>query len=121
MVPQSLNFLAVAREDASLTEDEVSAAMKSLKQRVEQRESELLSRSEFSDPSGFFKQFQWLNGILLCTPCASGDRPQTVLWTNPQSRYSLPPDIRILLENRGDRGGRVEVSKRLRKQENVAI
>lgn len=97
-VPQMLNGLVVATEGGSLTEDEVNAAMKSLKRRVEQREGELLSRVECNDPSDFYKQFQWLNGIVLCSPLEQEDRPKTVVWTNSQSRYPLPSDIHVLLQ-----------------------
>jgi hypothetical protein len=97
-VPQMLNCLVVATEGGSMTEDDVNAAMKSLKRRVEQREGELLPRVEFNAPSDFYKQFQWLNGIVLCSPSEQGDSPKTVVWTNSQSRYPLPPDIHVILQ-----------------------
>ena len=97
-VPQMLNCLVVATEGGSMTEDEVNVAMKLLKRRVEQREAELLSRVEWNDPSDFYKQFQWLNGIVLCSFSEQGDSPKTVVWVNSQSRYPLPPDIHVLLQ-----------------------
>jgi hypothetical protein len=96
-VPQMLNCLVVATEGCAMTEDEVNAAMKSLKRRVEQREGDLLSHTEFSDPSDFFQQFQWLTGIILCSRSEQGDSPRTIVWTNAQARYPLPPDIRVIL------------------------
>jgi len=97
-IPQVLNCLVVAMEGGSLTEEEVNAAMKSLKRRVERREGELLSRVDFDDPSDFYKQFQWLNGIVLCSSSEPGDSSKTIVWTNSQSRYPLPPDIQVLLQ-----------------------
>ena len=99
-VPQMFNCLVVATEGGSLTEDEVNAAMKSLKRRVEQRESELLSRARCSDPADFYKQFQWLNGIVFCFPANQGDSAETILWINPQARNPLPSDIHSLLKTR---------------------
>lgn len=98
MLPQSLNCLIIATEGGSLTQEEVNAAMKRLKRRVEQRESDFLSHDEFDDPSGFFKQFQWLNGIVFSAVPETEDTPQTAIWINPQSRYPLPSDIRTLLQ-----------------------
>ena len=97
-VPQTLNILAIATADGFMSEAEVSAAMKSLKQRVERRESGLPARAGFSAPADFFKRFQWLNGILLRSPAADGESPKTLLWANPQSRNPLPPDIGALLQ-----------------------
>jgi hypothetical protein len=97
-VPRMLNGLVVAAEGGCLAEDDVSAAMKALKRRVERRDGELLSRIGCDDPADFFKQYQWLNGIALCSPVEPGDRPRPVVWTNPQSREPLPPDIRGVLQ-----------------------
>jgi hypothetical protein len=101
-VPQMLNLLVVATDGNSLTEEEVNAAMKSLKRRVERREDELLSRVAFNDPSDFYKQFQWLNGIVLRSasePSEPGDSEKTIVWTNPQSRYPLPAEIHSILQS----------------------
>ena len=97
-VPQMFNCLVVATQGGYLTEDEVNAAMKSLKRRVEQRDNELLSRVAFNDPTEFYKQFQWLNGIVLCSASEQQGSPQTIVWTNAQSRHPLPPDIHALLQ-----------------------
>jgi hypothetical protein len=100
-VPQMFNCLVVATEGGYITEDEVDTAMKSLKRRVERREAELLSRVAFNDPSDFYKQFQWLNGIVLCSPSEpseQGDISKTIVWTNSQSRHPLPPDIQVMLQ-----------------------
>ncbi|MCW3096883.1 MAG: hypothetical protein JWL77_2501 [Chthonomonadaceae bacterium] len=97
-VPQMLNCLVIATEGGCLTEDEVIAAMKLLKRRVDQRDGNLLAHVEFNDPSDFYKQFQWLNGIVLCSPTTQGHRPKTVVWTNSQSRYPLPPNIQVILQ-----------------------
>jgi hypothetical protein len=97
-VPQMLNCLVVATEGGSLTEDEVHAAMKSLKRRVEQREGELLSRFEFNAPSDFYKQFQWLNVVVVRSTCGKGDSAQTLFWINSQSRVPLPADVHVLLQ-----------------------
>lgn len=96
-VPHMLNCLVVATEGGSMSEDEVNAAMKSLKRRVEQPEGELPVRDEFSAPSDFYKQFQWLNGIVLYSLSEQGEQ-RTIVWTNPQSRYPLPPDIQVILQ-----------------------
>jgi hypothetical protein len=98
-VPQMLNCLVVATEGGGITEDEVNAAMKSLKRRVEKRDNDLLSRVGFNDPADFYKQFQWLNGIVLCSPSEEQEgSPKTIVWTNPQSRHPLPPDIHAILQ-----------------------
>ena len=97
-VPQMLNCLVVAAEGVSMTDDEVNMAMKSLKRRVEQRDGERLSHVDFNDPSDFYKQFQWLNGIVLCSPSEQRDSPKTIVWTNSQSRNPLPPDIHRILQ-----------------------
>jgi hypothetical protein len=101
MMPQSLNVLVVAAESSSLTLDEVSRAMKRLKERMEQRDGELMSRFGFADPSGFFKQFQWLSGIVVWTREEHTMGAGKSLWTNPQARRPLPADIVSFLGGRG--------------------
>lgn len=93
MIPESLNVLVVAPESGSLTLEAVTRAMKRLKERVEQRDGGLLSRFGFADPSGFFKQFQWLSGIMVWKPAEEGKS----LWANPQARHPLPAAIVSLL------------------------
>jgi hypothetical protein len=95
VVPKSLNALVVAVDAGSMTEDEVNAAMKSLKRRVERREGDLLARVGCDDPADFFKQFQWLNGIVLCASTAPAG---AVLWINPQARTPLTSDLQRLLK-----------------------
>lgn len=97
MMPESLNVLIVAPERDSLTITDVAQAMKRLKERIEQREGELLSRFGFADPSGFFKQFQWLSGILVWKIDEHGKGMGTSLWANPQARRPLPAELASLL------------------------
>lgn len=99
-VPEMLNCLVIATEGGSLTESEVSAAMKLLKQRVEQRDDKLLARTAFSKPADFFKLFQWLSVVVLCSETSPDNPLKTVLWTNTQSRHPLPNDIQVLLKSR---------------------
>lgn len=99
LVPQALNGLVIGMEGGVLTDEEVNTAMKTLKRRVEQREEALLSRLDVADPASFFKQFQWLHGIVVCAPTEPGGSAATILWINTQSRYPLPPAIRRLLQS----------------------
>lgn len=88
MLPECANLLVVATETGSLSIDEVAKAMKRLKERVEERDGDLLKRFGFGgDPSGFFKQFQWLSGILVWN--THGGESVRGLWENPQARRSL--------------------------------
>jgi hypothetical protein len=95
MMPESLNVLVVVTERGSLTLEDVTRTMKRLKERAEQREGNLLSRFGFADPSGFFKQFQWLSGIVVW----KSQEPEAgkSLWINPQARRPLPAEIASLL------------------------
>ena len=97
MMPESLNVLVVASESGSLTIEEVSGAMKRLKERMEKREGDLLSRFGFADPSDFFKQFQWLNGIVVWKHEELEVGKGKSLWANPQARRPLPAEIASLL------------------------
>ena len=71
--------------------------MKRLKERVEKRESDLLTRYGFDDPAGFFKQFQWLNGIVVWKREETEVNASTRLWANPQARRPLPSAVVSLL------------------------
>jgi hypothetical protein len=93
MMPECINVLVVAPESGSLTFADVTLAMKRLKERMEQREGDLLPRFGFADPSGFFKQFQWLSGILVWKNQEEGKS----LWVNPQARRPLPAAVVTLL------------------------
>lgn len=97
MMPQSFNVLVVAPESGSLTVAEITGAMKRLKARIEQRESDLLSRFGFAEPAGFFKQFQWLSGILVWKREGDAGGNGKSLWANPQVRRPLPAPIVSLL------------------------
>jgi len=97
MMPESLNVLVVASEGGSLTIEEVTGAMKRLKERVEQREGDLLARFGFTDPSDFFKQFQWLSGIVVWKSQEHALGTGKSLWTNPQARRPLPTEMVSLL------------------------
>jgi hypothetical protein len=97
MMPESLNVLVVASEISALTLEEVTRAMKRLKERMEQREGALLSRFGFADPSGFFKQFQWLSGIVVWQSEEQERGIGKSLWANPQARRPLPAALASLL------------------------
>jgi hypothetical protein len=107
MMPDCFNLLVVARQGASSGGDlssvgtfiaeDIEVALKRMKEQIECRDGDRLSRFGFADPSSFFKQFQWLSGI------AVWERPKREtgqgpgLWNNPQARRPLPKEIASLL------------------------
>jgi hypothetical protein len=99
MMPQSVNLLIVAAEDGSLTIEEVNRAMKRLKERIERREADLLSRFGFDAPADFFKQFQWLSGIVIWKSEKQERGKGKDLWTNPQTRCVFPAAVAALLKS----------------------
>lgn len=97
LIPEMLNLLVLSPGSGSLTPEQVSAAMMRLKQQAEQPDKELLSRLGFQDSKGFFKQFRWLNGIVLWRPHEQTQSSPTLAWINPQARYCLPVEVHALL------------------------
>jgi hypothetical protein len=97
MMSESLNVLVVAPESGSLPIEEVTRAMKRLKERMEQRESDFPARFGFADPAGFFKQFQWLSGIVVWKSQEQEMGEGKSLWANPQARRPLPAAMASLL------------------------
>jgi hypothetical protein len=97
MTPESINVLVLAPENGPLTIVDLNKAMKRLKERMEQREVALLSRFGFAGPSGFFKQFQKLSGIVVWTSQEYEMGQGRFLWANPQAKRPLPAAIASLL------------------------
>lgn len=89
LVPEEINVLVIASKEGALTRDDVAGAMRRLKERVERRDTELLTRFGYADPAAFFKAFQWLSGIV---PWKGGG-----VWVNPQTRRQVPAEIIALL------------------------
>ncbi|HLK61303.1 MAG TPA: hypothetical protein VKU00_32435 [Chthonomonadaceae bacterium] len=98
MPPESLNVLVASAERGSLTLEEVAQAMQRLKERIEKREGELLSRWGFAVPADFFKQFQRLSGIVVWQREEHAMGEGKGLWVNPQARRPLPTEIVALLK-----------------------
>ena len=97
MLPESLNVLVVAPDSGPLTMEDVTGAMKRLKERMEQREGDFPSRYGFADASGFFKQFQWLSAIAVWNSPDHETENGRCVWSNPQTRRPLPAVIVSLL------------------------
>jgi hypothetical protein len=97
MVPDSLNVLIVTPENGSLAAEDVNRAMKRLKERMEKREVDLLSRFGFAEPSDFLKQFQWLSGIVVWKGQHHETGKGKSVWANPQAKRPLPAAIASLL------------------------
>jgi len=93
MISENCNVLVLACECGSLSVEDVGGAMKRLKGRVEQRDSRLLSKFGFADPSEFFKQFQWLSAVIVWQSLGEEER----LWANPQARRPIPTVVAALL------------------------
>ena len=91
------NMGVVAPETGSLPIEAVTRAMKRLKGWVEQRDSVLLSRFGFAEPCGFFKQFQWLNGILVWKSQGDVSGQEKNLWANSQAKRPLLAAVASLL------------------------
>ncbi len=100
LIPEMLNLLVLSSGNDSLNQEHVNAAMMRLKQQAEQRDPELLTRTGFKDPRGFFKQFQWLNGIILWHSHEQAQSSPILAWINPQARYCLPAEVHLLLRSR---------------------
>jgi hypothetical protein len=97
MMPEEVNLLVVGPDKGSLSIEDVTRAMKRLKRQVEQRESDLLPRFGFGGRSDFFKQFQWLSGIVVWSRPDHG--ALKTVWTNPAARRPLPAAVARLLCN----------------------
>lgn len=89
LMPEEINVLVISSEEGAPTPDDVAGAMKRLKERVERRDIELLSRFGYAGPAPFFKHFQWLSGILVWR--GGG------VWANPQARRAVPAEVVPLL------------------------
>ena len=90
MIPETPNVLVLAADAGALTIDHVTETMRRLKVRMEGREAELLKRFGFDGPAGFFKQFQWLSGIVVWRGEAESGAGKSV-WLNRQARRPLTP------------------------------
>jgi hypothetical protein len=90
MPPGELNVLVLAAEGAAVKMEDVTAAMKRLKERVERRDGELLARIGFAEPAEFLKSFRRLSGIMVWPHEPS---TRSVLWLNPEARPAISAPV----------------------------
>jgi hypothetical protein len=97
MLPGMMNLLVIVADDQRIGELEVGKVMNQLKQRAEQKDSELFRRHNFRGTADFFNYYQRLSGVLLRNPGNDESGKSPILWLNNQTKHPLPAPICTIL------------------------
>jgi hypothetical protein len=97
ILPSMMNLLVIVADDSAICEIDLDKVMISLKQRAEQKDSQLFKRHGFRDGSDFFKHYQRLSGIWLRSAHERESGKCPLLWLNNQAKHPLPSPVCTIL------------------------
>lgn len=92
LTPGSSNVLLVWLAEAPLSEPDLPAAMRLLKQRVESGDQLLFGRARFTDRTDFFSHLGRLSELIVRPPDLTGATLH--IWSNPLAKHPLPARAR---------------------------
>jgi len=98
MLPGMMNLLVIMADHQRIGELDVDKVMNQLKQRAEQKDSQLFRRHRFRSTADFFKYYQRLSGVLLRNPGNDKSGKSPILWLNNQTKHPLPAPICTILQ-----------------------
>jgi hypothetical protein len=96
MPASTVNVLAVVASDPP-DDAQLATLLRTLVAEAEVRNPAFLARHGYDSPRDFFTGFHRLSAVFVRAPVADGDASRGSLWSNPQARHVLPPEVRTLL------------------------
>ncbi len=103
MLPVMIKLLMIGAEDRFVRNFDVSAAMLQLKKRADAKDALLFKRSDARDGADFFRAYQRLSGIFLCSTQNIAANYPSNLWVNKEARHPLPANLQTLFKVQGER------------------
>lgn len=97
MLPGMLNILIIGADESNIDSFDVHTAMLQLKKRADAKDAHLFSRSGSRNAADFFRAYQRLSAILLCSVQAMVVNQPAILWVNKEARHPLPTNLQTLL------------------------
>ena len=97
MPPSVINLLALVVDGDAYAQSAIPEAVKRLKELAERKDVEFFLRRGYQTPRDFLQYYRRLSGILLRNVEAQGISHPSMLWTNPEAKHIVPPDLRNAL------------------------
>ncbi|MCX6045668.1 MAG: hypothetical protein NT075_11200 [Chloroflexi bacterium] len=102
MLPGRLNVLIIGVDENNIHSFDVNAAMLQLKKRADTKDAQLFSRSGSRNAADFFRAYQRLSAILLCSAqVVMGNQP-AIVWVNKEARHPLPANLQTILKTQSE-------------------
>lgn len=92
------NLLVIGVAAEQVPPIDLDALMRQFRQRAQEKDETLLSRSRLSSASEFFKHYYRVSGLMLRALSDSTIAPSPVVWNNPEGRFPLPAPILTALQ-----------------------